>query len=76
MGLDGYWEDVFDERNLAPQTNYDRIRNMSVDEMAEWFMHSYDICELDKPCNKCIKTKWCSAETKEDYKQWLLAESE
>lgn len=44
--------------------NYERIKNMSIDEMAEFLtINCFDVCEL--VCG-----------TTETIKQWLLAESE
>ena len=60
MGIEGYYEDCFDVRSMETQTNYDRIRNMSVDEMAEWLgVMAY--CNGDDT-------------TVEEYKQWLESE--
>ena len=50
--------------------NYDRIRNMSVDEMAEWFASKIQ-------CRNCFL--YCCPDDKECdeiFKQWLLAEVE
>lgn len=48
--------------------NYTRIKNMSVDEMAEW---------LNINAAKCLVIKKVSDYTNQDgIKQWLLAECE
>ena len=51
--------------------NYDRIRNMSIDEMAEWIKNLMcnDGCVIVPATTKCTACL--------NYlKQWLLAESE
>lgn len=52
-------------------TNYEKIKAMSIDEMAEFFEKKANICETEKPCGNCINAQFCGAETKEDFKQWL-----
>ena len=56
-------------------TNYEKIKAMSIDEMAEWFNQRASVCELDKPCKNCINNQWCSAETSDDFKVWLQQET-
>ena len=52
------------ENEMKRMTNYEKIKNMTVDEMAEWFeCNDLDIIELV-----------CS--DSESIKQWLQAESE
>lgn len=80
MGIEGYYEDYFDERNYKPETNYDRIRNMSVDEMAELLYLLLTDC-LNTSCDKCFfnenKILVCQLSHRRiSIKQWLLAESE
>lgn len=51
-------------------TNYDRIRNMSVEEMAELFLHNYK-------CNKCafnFLTIACNGNCFEGITKWLKTE--
>ena len=70
--------------------NYEKIKSMSVDEMAEWFSTSDDSTEF-LPCKMCLfcastttdNGDWkfiqcCDEEGKcwDGIKQWLLAESE
>ena len=39
MGIEGYYEDYFDNREEPKKlTNYEKIRNMTLDEMAEFYM--------------------------------------
>ena len=55
------------------KTNYENIKSMSVDEMAEFFFATKN------SCNSCVaKLEKCSTkpDCKKDIKQWLLAESE
>ena len=54
-------------------TNFGKIKSLTLDEMAEWFMNRYTVCELNKPCIECKYNGWCSSETKEDFKKWLLS---
>lgn len=56
--------------------NYEKIKQMSIEEMAEWFAVRYSFCELFKPCAKCSNVSFCSAETAEEFKQWLESEVE
>ena len=60
----------FDAMPKEPYTNYDRIINMSVNEMAEWLASKIQCrsCFL----YSCTDDKECD----EIFKQWLLAESE
>ena len=70
MGIEGYYEDYFDDREeLRKLTNYDKIRNMTLDEMAEF---------LDTPdCYYC-KVENCDDydDCKEALIKWLQQESE
>ena len=53
--------------------NFEKIKSMSVDEMAEY------ICGLFSCCDSCQFLYECGNETEKHinpYKQWLLAESE
>lgn len=49
-------------------TNYDRIRNMSVEEMAEWLAYS-NLKQCKKDFLKCIKTTCLNCQ-----KEWLESE--
>lgn len=51
-------------------TNYKKIKNMSIDEMAKWLGKNI--------CNYCVyQKKNCNyLQCKDGIKQWLLAESE
>ena len=70
MGIEGYYEDYFDERKNEPETNYDRIRNMSVDEMVE--LLTTDVCVHCSYRAIDCDNKNCT----DGIKQWLLAEVE
>lgn len=56
---------------FEPQTNYDRIQNMSIEEMAE-FLHTYFTCEYE--CAACNEN--CTEDCLSAIKEWLQAESE
>ena len=81
MGIEGYYEDYFDERNMKSQTNYDRIHNMSVDEMAEFMAKAQIFYETQrKVLQESIVNKYSFEQETDaimnEYKQWLLVESE
>ena len=57
-------------------TNYEKIKAMSIDEMAELL---YDTTFNDFVCNSCKAPNYCNGgidECKEGIKQWLEQESE
>lgn len=62
-------------------TNYDKIRNMTLDEMAEFIFRTYFPCDYSKSCRKCtqIIQDFCEltsdAKSDENIKQWLESES-
>ena len=63
--------------------NYEKIKSMSVDEMAEFIFKSYFPCEyFNGCCSQCSQIVQDFCEQTNDYtstndmKQWLLAESE
>ena len=53
--------------------NYDRIKSMSVEEMAEFIERMTEHLEI---CTRCPAYKMCDAHIKcgENIKQWLLQE--
>ena len=53
---------------MNPQTNYDRIKNMSIEEMAEFFGDrcSCDICPVNAGLDTCPVA----------YLKWLESEAE
>ena len=54
------------------QTNYERIKAMSVDEMAEFL----DVFTINS-CDFCKHwTKGCHCQCVEKFKQWLESEAE
>lgn len=61
----------FDEQPKI--TNYEKIKNMTVDEMAEWLPNRAGCCfciyEFEQDCNQAIGCKG-------GIKQWLLSEVE
>lgn len=50
------------------QTNYERIKSMSIDEMAEWLANS-NLKQCKKDFLKCIKTNCVNCQ-----KEWLESE--
>lgn len=56
-----------------PKTNYDRIKSMSVEEMAEFIERMTEHLEI---CTRCPAYKMCDTHIKcgENIKQWLLQE--
>ena len=54
-------------------TNYDRIKSMSVEEMAEFIERMTEYLEI---CTVCPAYKMCDTHIKcgENIKQWLLQE--
>lgn len=55
-------------------TNYEKIKSMSIDEMAEWLYEFNDdsLCEYCYGCNKENEELGCE----EYFKQWLESEEE
>ena len=83
MGIEGYYEDYFDERQDEKLTNFEKIKQMSLDEMAE-FINAIEFC-ADTNCTAedcfikkngmeklCRLTSYYSS----GAKQWLEEESE
>lgn len=76
MAMDKNIEFTINENSAPKQTNYDRIKSMSVEEMAR-FMAKLDECE--KYC-AFTKDEKCNATGTEPFvcvkgcKQWLLQE--
>lgn len=54
--------------------NFEKIKAMDIDEMAEWFMNRYTVCELNKPCVECEYNGFCSSKNKEDLKKYFRSE--
>lgn len=54
--------------------NYEKIKNMSVDEMAE-FYYDYFECALC-PCEWTSENEDCADDCYDAIKQWLLKECE
>lgn len=57
-------------KSKPTQTNYDRIKSMSVEEMADLLYNE------DTPCSSCklYDECECTDDCKETIKQWLLQE--
>ena len=54
-------------------TNYEKIKNMSVEEMAETCLK---ICESAETCSNCPFTKDCPAnESGQTFTKWLESEA-
>lgn len=54
--------------------NFEKIKTMTLDEMAMFFETRQSICELKTPCKNCQNAMWCECSTKEDFKKWLEKE--
>ena len=66
--------EVFIKNNFnKPMTNYERIKSMSVEEMAEFIEKMTEHLEI---CTRCPAYKMCDTHIKcgENIKQWLLQE--
>ena len=78
MCLDNMRECVKENCNQwQPFTNYDRIRNMSVDEMAKCLADRFDcsLCpEQENRRNKLFFNEDCDGKCEEHCKQWLESE--
>jgi len=66
------------ESQSKPITNYDRIKSMTVEEMAEFFDYivaspCYTIC---KDFNKCTRNNATEPICKNHYIKWLESECE
>ena len=60
---------------LKQRTNFDRIKDMSVDKFAE-FLNAIAECCNNKDCRHCLlKIVGCNCNVKE-IKQWLESEAE
>ena len=58
------------------KNNFERIKNMSVDEMAEWMVeHLTNTCGFDCPAYGMCEGEEING-CKDNIKQWLLAEVE
>ena len=51
--------------------NFEKIKNMTLDEMAEFLSNKFNVCELDKSCCQCSNESWCNCSTVSDFKGWL-----
>lgn len=54
--------------------NFERIKNMTVDELAEFLWQKYNVCEKDMVCSKCKNQDWCNCYEQEEYKEWLMSD--
>ena len=73
MGIEGYYEDYFDDRQQNEKlTNFQRIKSMSLDEMAEFINNSIEHCEQICISSTCAFHRECIS----GIKQWLQEESE
>ena len=72
MGIEGYYEDYFDDRQEKEKlTNFQKIKAMSLDEMAKWLgANTCNYCIYQKV--DCDNIKYC----KDGIKQWLQEENE
>ena len=63
-------QELYSSRFVHYSTNFQKIKSMSLDEMAE-FLNDRNFCELKTPCKECKNKVFCEAETAEDFKKWL-----
>lgn len=56
-------------------TNYERIKNMTVEEMAEFFS-KFSICDHCPVCPLCDEKMVTGDECHKMFEQWLESESE
>ena len=56
--------------------NFEKIKQMTVDEMAEFFLRLSEACEATKPCSECENEEWCSCDTQKKFRNWLESEVE
>lgn len=77
MGIEGYYEDYFDERQEEEKlTNFQKIKNMTLDEMAEIIQLNVDYkCDFCKGY-ACDEVPEYSEKCNDGIKQWLQEESE
>ena len=59
---------------FEPMTNYDRIQNMSIEELAEFLQES--IYAVGENLFECIDCSVVKGDCKACYLKWLQAESE
>ena len=73
MGMDKNIKLTINGNSAPKQTNYDRIKSMSVEEMAEFIERMTEHLEI---CTRCPAYKMCDTHIKcgENIKQWLLQE--
>ena len=66
----------YEDSAESARTNYDHIKNMSIEEMAE-YIHSISAaaCIIDAECHMCPLENAGSC-TKNDIKKWLESEAE
>lgn len=70
MGMDKNIKLTINGNSAPKQTNYDRIKSMSVEEMAEWIAALTGNATLRDIMGRIIKDE----SSIEVYKQWLLQE--
>ena len=78
MGIEGYYEDYFDDRQEDEKlTNFQKIKNMSLEEMASYLPIAGEYCEV------CLfrYSPLCTEKTEDmdctrTIKKWLQEESE
>lgn len=60
-------------RDKKPITNYERIKNMSIEEMVE-FLGKKPYCALENPCEVDCIYGWHGCQCEEHAKEWLESE--
>lgn len=63
----------FDE--YKPMTNYEKIKAMSIGEMANLLFEVQSNCTNSNSCQKC-RAKWCLSKNEECMQEWLESEVE
>jgi hypothetical protein len=53
---------------------FEKLKNMTIDELAEWFSIQNNVCEKETPCSKCDNQEWCNCVEPKEYKKWLEKE--
>lgn len=68
-------KEKLDRENQKPLTNYERIKNMSVDEMAEFICKGKQFCGFENGGIDC-EFGWRGGDCKDHTKQWLKSKVE
>ena len=55
-------------------SRFEKLKQMSIDELAEWLFSRNQLCEREVRCSKCEHKEWCDCTEIKDFKKWLEAE--